>query len=151
MGHLYHTSSPELRDSCGRSGREIVRVRGQEGQEWSCHLDVTGQATVVPTQDLSVPEWKGKSSCAPPLTEELWTPDGFWVFKAVTPGGWLCSSWWSRTQEYIGSTNWSWWVIKTNKKNTKLGHRDVGGILEELRGRIGVNIIKILCRKSSKN
>lgn len=76
----------------------------------------------LPTKDLpkinlvNIPAWSGQAfgSLHPWGVIDCW-----WLlreeqsdfFKVVVPGRSAKLQWWPRTHEYMGGTNWAWWVI----------------------------------------
>lgn len=69
------------------------------------------------------------------------------VFFSLRVWHLVCSSWWSYIYEYVGTTNHTQRVIKKRrKKDQKLGGvKGHGWIWEKLKGRTGVNVIKLYC------
>lgn len=145
---LYHPPPPTLglRDHCGRLGRKTVRARGGwlastraqsyfSDTESSCTRELMVTMTAYCSmhkpaqhQDRENPSVKraGRPEVSL-LTEELRATDSCWERKnqcslRMQPlVGWACSSGRPHIQEYMGSTNWTSWILKKKEGRYKLG------------------------------
>lgn len=124
-GHLFHTSASRLRDHY----RKSLRMRVQEGWRKSVLWTGRGNSTQKCSMYAFMRETQEHSSEHPSIVcerdHELWlqtlqTVDDFWEKSLFSFWMWLlvglpCSCGLSYTQEYMGSTNWSWRVIKKKR------------------------------------
>lgn len=118
-----------------RKSQRLGSTRGKE-----CLLDMTEpphrwsqntcgclhKTCTTSIHHVNIPTGKcGRHSSAPPpppAVETLWTVDGFCQRKSMfairmwPQVGWPCSRRWPQTYEYIGSTNWTEWIMKNKGK-----------------------------------